>query len=34
MAKPITIYGIKNCNTMKTARAWLDDHGIAYAFHD
>jgi arsenate reductase len=31
---PITIHGIKNCDTMKKARAWLDDHGIAYAFHD
>ena len=31
---PITIYGIKNCETMKKARAWLDKHGIDYAFHD
>ena len=30
----ITIYGIKNCDTMKKARAWLDQRGIAYAFHD
>ncbi|WP_024509876.1 ArsC family reductase [Bradyrhizobium sp. ARR65] len=30
----ITIYGIKNCDTMKKARAWLDDHGVAYEFHD
>jgi arsenate reductase len=29
-----TIYGIKNCDTMKKARAWLDTHKIAYAFHD
>jgi arsenate reductase len=29
-----TIYGIKNCDTMKKARAWLDAHGVAYAFHD
>jgi len=29
-----TIYGIRNCDTMKLATAWLDDHGIAYAFHD
>jgi arsenate reductase len=29
-----TIYGIKNCDTMKKARAWLDDHGIGYDFHD
>ena len=31
---PITIYGIKNCDTMKKARTWLDKHGVAYAFHD
>jgi arsenate reductase len=31
---PITIYGIKNCDTMKKARAWLDKHGVEYAFHD
>ena len=30
----ITIYGIKNCDTMKKARGWLDDHGVAYEFHD
>jgi arsenate reductase (glutaredoxin) len=30
----ITIYGIRNCDTMKKARAWLDAHGVAYAFHD
>ena len=34
MAKPTTIYGIKNCDTMKKARAWLDKAGVAYAFHD
>jgi arsenate reductase len=34
MTKKITIYGIKNCDTMKKARAWLDEHGIAYVFHD
>jgi len=32
--KTITIYGIKNCDTMKKARAWLDQHGVAYGFHD
>ena len=32
--KPITIYGIKNCDTMKKARAWLDKHGVVYEFHD
>ena len=30
----ITIYGIKNCDTMKKARAWLDGHGVTYEFHD
>lgn len=30
----ITIYGIKNCDTMKKARAWLDKHKVDYAFHD
>ncbi len=30
----IVIYGIKNCDTMKKARAWLDNHGTAYSFHD
>ena len=34
MAKNVTIYGIKNCDTMKKARAWLDAHGLAYQFHD
>jgi len=29
-----TLYGIKNCETMKKARAWLDAHKIEYAFHD
>jgi arsenate reductase (glutaredoxin) len=32
--KPVTIYGIPNCDTMKKARAWLDGHGVAYEFHD
>ena len=29
-----TLYGIKNCDTMKKARVWLDGHGVEYAFHD
>ena len=29
-----TIYGIKNCDTMKKAFAWCDEHGVAYDFHD
>ena len=32
--KSVTIYGIKNCDTMKKARTWLDGHDVAYAFHD
>ena len=31
---PITIYGIKNCDTMKKARDWLDKHGVEHAYHD
>ncbi|MSO90486.1 MAG: ArsC family reductase [Acetobacteraceae bacterium] len=31
---PPTIHGIKACDTMKKARAWLDSHGIIYRFHD
>ena len=30
----IIIYGIKACDTMKKARAWLDGRGVEYAFHD
>ena len=30
----ITIHGIKNCDTMKKARAWLEAQGIAHDFHD
>ncbi len=30
----VHIYGIKNCDTMKKAFAWLDAHKIAYEFHD
>lgn len=29
-----TIYGIKSCDTMKKAFAWLDTQGVAYTFHD
>jgi arsenate reductase (glutaredoxin) len=31
---PLTLYGIKNCDTMKKARAFLDKRGVAYDFHD
>jgi Spx/MgsR family transcriptional regulator len=30
----ITLYGIPNCDTVKKARTWLDEHGVSYAFHD
>lgn len=30
----ITVHGIPNCDTVKKARAWLDQHGVAYRFHD
>src|SRR5262249_50398557 len=33
-AVTVTLYGIRNCDTMKKARAWLDANGIAYRFHD
>ncbi|HKK05190.1 MAG TPA: ArsC family reductase [Gammaproteobacteria bacterium] len=29
-----TLFGIKNCDTVKKARRWLDDHGVDYRFHD
>jgi len=34
MSKNLSLYGIANCDTMKKARAWLDERGVAYAFHD
>lgn len=34
MARAIIIHGIKNCDTVKKARAWLDAQGVAYTFHD
>lgn len=30
----ITLYGIKNCDTVKKARKWLENNGIEYRFHD
>lgn len=29
-----TLYGIRNCDTVKKARAWLQAHGVPYQFHD
>ena len=34
MSAPITLYGIPNCDTVKRARAWLSEQGIAHGFHD
>ena len=34
MTAPLTLYGIPNCDTVKKARAWLTDQGVAYVFHD
>ena len=28
------VYGIPNCNTVKKARVWLEERGLAYEFHD
>ena len=30
----LNLYGIKNCDTVKKARRWLEDHGVEYQFHD
>jgi len=30
----VDLYGIPNCDTVKKAHAWLDERGIAYAFHN
>lgn len=32
--KNIILYGISNCDTVRKARKWLEEHGIAYDFHD
>jgi arsenate reductase len=29
-----TLYGIRNCDTVKKARAWLEANGVSHAFHD
>jgi arsenate reductase (glutaredoxin) len=34
MAAMITVHGIPNCDTVKKARAWLTEHGVAHEFHD
>lgn len=30
----LTVYGIKNCDTVRKALKWLDGEGVAYTFHD
>ncbi len=30
----VILYGIKNCDTVKKARKWLDNHSVPYTFHD
>ena len=30
----VILYGIKNCDSVKKTRVWLDKHGIVYQFHD
>ena len=30
----VTLYGIKNCDTVKKARKWLDNNSVPYTFHD
>ena len=30
----LTVYGIRNCDTVKKARAWLEAQGVGYRFHD
>lgn len=30
----VTIHGIRNCDTIRKARGWLDAHGVAHVFHD
>ena len=34
MAEQLTLYGIRNCDTVRKARAWLDGRGTGYDFHD
>ena len=31
---PLTVYGIPNCDSVKKARVWLDEQGMAHTFHD
>lgn len=31
---PLTVFGIRNCDTVRAARKWLAENGIEYRFHD
>ena len=31
---PPTVYGIPSCDSVKKARTWMDEHAVAYVFHD
>lgn len=33
-AKTVVVYGIPNCDTVKKARVWLEEHGVEFEFHD
>jgi Spx/MgsR family transcriptional regulator len=32
--KPIHVFGIPNCSSVKKARTWFDERGVAHNFHD
>ena len=34
MVKAVTLYGIPNCDMVKKAKAWLNDHNVEFEFHD
>ena len=34
MTAPVVMYGLKNCDTIRKARSWLEAHGVDYQFHD
>jgi arsenate reductase len=34
MTSDVQLYGIRNCDTVKKARTWLEAQGVAYVFHD
>jgi Spx/MgsR family transcriptional regulator len=34
MRKTIVMYGITQCDTVKKARTWMQEHGVGYQFHD